>query len=120
MSKRALDLLEAFDSLPADDKQTFAVEILMRTGELPFDSGPLADEEIGKAGKALLGFVRPGQECSPPAVSFGCSISGSRQRPARGGWAPTRFRERPVREIAPQTTQSRRSPGSGRFYAKRG
>jgi hypothetical protein len=57
MSKQALDLLDAFDSLPAGDKQTIAVEILRRTRDLPFDSGPLADEEIGEAGKALFGFL---------------------------------------------------------------
>ena len=59
MSKQALDLLEAFDSLPADDKQTFAVEILRRTRDLPFDSGALADEEIGEAGKAIFGVIDP-------------------------------------------------------------
>jgi len=57
MSKQALDLLEAFDSLPPDDKQIFAVEILRRTREFPFDSGPLADEEIGGAGRALFGYL---------------------------------------------------------------
>jgi hypothetical protein len=66
MSKRALDLLEAFDSLPADDKQTFAVEILRRTRELPFDSGPLADEEIGKAAKALFGFLDQDENAARP------------------------------------------------------
>ena len=57
MSKQTVDLLEAFDALPIDDKQAFAVEILRRTRELPFDSGPIADEEIGEAGKALFGFL---------------------------------------------------------------
>ena len=66
MSKRALDLLEAFDSLPADDKQTFAVEILRRTRDLPFDSGPLADEEIGEAGKARFGFLDPDENAARP------------------------------------------------------
>ena len=57
MSKQTVDLLEAFDALPIGDKQAFAVEILRRTRELPFDSGPIADEEIGEAGKALFGFL---------------------------------------------------------------
>ena len=57
MSKQTVDLLEAFDALPTVDKQAFAVEILRRTCELPFDSGPIADEEIGEAGKALFGFL---------------------------------------------------------------
>lgn len=33
------------------------MEVLRRTRELPFDSGPIADEEIGEAGKALFGFL---------------------------------------------------------------
>jgi hypothetical protein len=66
MSKQALDLLEAFDSLPADDKQTFTVEILRRTRDLPFDSGPLADEEIGEAGKALFGFLDQDENAARP------------------------------------------------------
>jgi hypothetical protein len=57
MSKQTVQLLEAFDALPIDDKQAFAVEVLRRTRELPFDSGPIADEEIGEAGKALFGFL---------------------------------------------------------------
>ena len=57
MSKQAADLLEAFEALPVGDKQAFAVEILRRTREVPFDSGPLADEEIGEAGRALFGYL---------------------------------------------------------------
>jgi hypothetical protein len=66
MSKQALDLLDAFDSLPADDKQTFAVEILRRTRELPFDSGTLLDDEIGEAGKALFGFLDQDENAARP------------------------------------------------------
>ena len=54
MSERTAQLLDAFDALPSDDKQAFVVEILRRTRELPFDSGPLADDEIGEAGKAVF------------------------------------------------------------------
>jgi hypothetical protein len=57
MSKKTAELLEAFDALPVEEKQSFTVEILKRTRELPLDSGPLADEEIGEAGKALFGFL---------------------------------------------------------------
>ncbi len=56
MGKQAIELLEAFDALAPEDKQAFAVEILRRTRDLPFDSGPLTDEEIGEAGKALFAF----------------------------------------------------------------
>ena len=45
-------LLQAFESLPADEKRAFAQEVLRRS--LPFDSGPLADEEIDAASAALF------------------------------------------------------------------
>jgi len=57
MSKQTVQLLEAFEALPLDDKQTFALEILRRTRELPLDSGAISDEEIGEAGKALFAFL---------------------------------------------------------------
>lgn len=57
MSRQTVQLLEAFEALPLDDKQTFAIEILRRTRELPLDSGPISDEEIGEAGKALFAFL---------------------------------------------------------------
>lgn len=57
MSKQGIQLLEAFDALVPEDKQAFAVEILRRTRDLPFDSGPLTDEEIGETGKALSAFL---------------------------------------------------------------
>jgi hypothetical protein len=57
MSKKTAELLDAFDALPVEEKQSFTVEILKRTRELPPDSSPLADEEIGEAGKALFGFL---------------------------------------------------------------
>jgi hypothetical protein len=57
MSKHAVELLEAFEALPPGDKQDFAVEVLRRTRELPFDSGPVNDEEIGKAGRSLFAFL---------------------------------------------------------------
>ncbi|SPE24278.1 hypothetical protein SBA3_1070020 [Candidatus Sulfopaludibacter sp. SbA3] len=33
------------------------MEILRRTRELPFASGPVSDEEIGEAGKRLFAFL---------------------------------------------------------------
>ena len=65
MSKQAVELLEAFDALPIGDKQALAVEILRRTRGLPFDSGPLADEEIGQAGRALFGFLDQEEDAAP-------------------------------------------------------
>jgi hypothetical protein len=51
MSRELQALLEAFDHLPAEEKRAFTEEVLRRS--LPFDSGPLADEEIGNASDAL-------------------------------------------------------------------
>lgn len=57
MSKHAIELLDAFEALPQSDKQAFAIEVLRRTRELPFDSGPITDEEIGEAGRALFAYL---------------------------------------------------------------
>jgi hypothetical protein len=57
MSKETVDLLKAFEALPTDDKQAFAVDVLRRTRDIPFDSGPLSDEEIGEAGRALSCYL---------------------------------------------------------------
>lgn len=57
MSMHVVKLLEAFEALPLDDKQSFAVEVLRRTRELPFDSGPISDEEIGQVGRSLFTFL---------------------------------------------------------------
>ena len=66
MSKETVNLLEAFDALPIDDKQAFAVEILRRTRDLPLDSGPLTDEEIGEAGRALFGYLDQEENAACP------------------------------------------------------
>lgn len=52
MSHETQTLLEAFEQLPANEKRTFTEEVLRRS--LPFDSGPLTDEEIGAASDALF------------------------------------------------------------------
>ena len=57
MGTNAAHLLEVFETLPPSDKQAFAIEILRRTREVPFDSGPVTDEEIGETGRALLAFL---------------------------------------------------------------
>ena len=51
MSRQTQALLDAFDQLPAEEKRVFTEEVLRRS--LPFDSGTLADEEIGAASDAL-------------------------------------------------------------------
>jgi hypothetical protein len=57
MSEQTIQLLDAFDALPSDDKQAFVVEIMRRTRELPFDSGPITDEEIGESGRAMFALL---------------------------------------------------------------
>ena len=52
MIRETETLLESFDHLPAEEQRTFAYEVLRRS--LPFDSGPLEDEEIGTASTALF------------------------------------------------------------------
>ena len=52
MSRETQALLEAFEQLPAKEKRVFTEEVLRRS--LPFDSGPIADEEIGAASADLF------------------------------------------------------------------
>jgi hypothetical protein len=66
MSKETAHLLEAFEALPIDDKQEFAVEVLRRTRELPFDSGPLSDHEIGETGRALFRYLDQEENAADP------------------------------------------------------
>jgi len=65
MSGQAKRLLDEFDTLPSQEKQELAVEILRRTREMPFDSGPLEDEEIGAAGRDLFGFLDQEEDGAP-------------------------------------------------------
>jgi hypothetical protein len=52
MSRESHALIDAFESLPAEEKRSLAAEILRRS--LPFDSGPLEDDEIGAASSTLF------------------------------------------------------------------
>jgi hypothetical protein len=52
MSRETQALLEAFENLPAEEKRAFTREVLRRS--LPFDSGPLEDQEIGAASAVLF------------------------------------------------------------------
>jgi hypothetical protein len=52
MSRDTEALLDAFEHLPVEEKRAFAGEVLRRS--LPFDSGPLEDEEIDAASAALF------------------------------------------------------------------
>lgn len=53
MLKQTAQLLEAFEALPEEEKRVFTVEFLRRA--VPFDSGPLDDEETVSAADELLG-----------------------------------------------------------------
>ena len=66
MSNHAVELLEVFEALPPGDKQSFAIEVLRRTRDLPFDSGPLPDEEIGESGRSLFAFLDREENVSTP------------------------------------------------------
>jgi hypothetical protein len=52
MSRQTAELLEAFEALPEDEKRTFTAEFLRRA--VPFDSGPLDDDETAQAADQLL------------------------------------------------------------------
>ncbi|MEP7362036.1 MAG: hypothetical protein ABI972_02180, partial [Acidobacteriota bacterium] len=66
MSNHAAELLAKFEALNPEDQQALAVEILKRTRELPFDSGPIADDEIGEAGRSLFASLDREENASPP------------------------------------------------------
>jgi hypothetical protein len=55
MSRQTIELLEAFDSLPAEEQRAFTAEFLRRA--LPFDSGPLEDEETAHAADAVFSLL---------------------------------------------------------------
>ena len=65
MSGLAKCLLDEFDTLPSQEKQEFAVEILRRTRESAFDSGPLNDEDIGSASRDLFALLDREEDGSP-------------------------------------------------------
>ncbi len=52
MKRETATLLDDFENLPAEEKHAVTDEILRRS--LPFDSGPLADREIGAASAPLF------------------------------------------------------------------
>ncbi len=55
MSAVAEEVIAAFESLPAEEKQAVVKEILRRLP--PFDSGPLDDEDVALAGDQLAGSL---------------------------------------------------------------
>ncbi len=65
MSAETAQLLAAFETLPAKEQQAFVKEILSRLP--PYDSGPLEDNEVARAGDELAILL----EREESAVGFG-------------------------------------------------
>jgi len=55
MSAETVQLLAAFEALPASEKQDFVKELFWRLP--PLDSGPLDDEEVARAGDELAAML---------------------------------------------------------------
>jgi len=55
MSRQTTQLLEAFEALPEEEKRIFTAEFLRRT--IPFDSGPLDDQETAQAADELMALI---------------------------------------------------------------
>jgi hypothetical protein len=55
MSGQTKQLLEAFDALPTEEKRIFTAEFLRKT--IPFDSGPLDDQETADAADSLFAML---------------------------------------------------------------
>ena len=69
MSNQTAQLLEAFEALPEEEKRVFTVEFLRRA--VPFDSGPLDDEETTLAADQLLGIRPPATRATSVAWRVG-------------------------------------------------
>jgi hypothetical protein len=52
MSRQTAQLLEAFEALPEEERRVFIAEFLRRA--IPFDSGPLDDQETSRAADDLF------------------------------------------------------------------
>ena len=64
MSRQTADLLDAFEALPEDEKRVFTAEFLRRA--IPFDSGPLDDQETAQAADEIFRLMEPeGDESGP-------------------------------------------------------
>jgi len=64
MSERMTRVLEAFETLPPEEKRALAEEILRRS--LPFDSGPIEDDEIGRASDGLFRALESEDDAPSP------------------------------------------------------
>ena len=55
MSRQTAELLDAFEALPEEEKRIFTAEFLRRA--VPFDSGPLDDQETAHAADSLFALL---------------------------------------------------------------
>jgi len=55
MSAQTAELLDAFEALPEEEKRIFTAAFLRRA--IPFDSGPLDDEETAHAADSLFAVL---------------------------------------------------------------
>jgi hypothetical protein len=63
MIKEASQLLEEFKELPESEKRIFTVEFFRLT--LPYESGPIEDDEIGQAGRSLFALLDQDEDGTP-------------------------------------------------------
>ena len=66
MSVVAEKLIAEFESLPVEDKQAVAKEILRHLP--PYDSGPLDDQEVARAGDRMAAMLDEEEEESDSAT----------------------------------------------------
>lgn len=55
MSTQTSQLLDAFEALPEEERRSFTAEFLRRA--MPFDSGPLGNEETALAADELFALL---------------------------------------------------------------
>jgi hypothetical protein len=63
MSEQTVQLLEAFEALPEEEKRVFTVEFFRRA--TPFDSGPLEDTETAEAADQLFAALQAEEDDAP-------------------------------------------------------
>ena len=64
MSTASAQVIAAYESLPTQEKQLVVKEILRRLP--PFDSGPLDDEQVARAGDQLAAAFEEDEHGSQP------------------------------------------------------
>ena len=63
MSRQTSQLLEAFDALPSEEQRAFTAAFLRRA--IPFDSGPLDDDETAHAADQIFSMLAAEENDAP-------------------------------------------------------